>query len=270
MMGAKMPTFKDIIESQITYKQINSDFLSLQDQTANLPGSFDSRIQFPNCQVMVNNQGQCGSCWAFASSQTFSYNLCTANDGTFSYMPSVQKLVDCVKKPDTDIFYGCNGGHQRDALNYIKTDGITNSDCMPYEGKANKCRSKCSNEYGRMTNLKCSRVVGRFGSVDRETIKQAIYKYGAVTTAFFVYQDLSRYSGGVYEHTYGSKLGGHAITVIGWGVENGKEYWLTQNSWGPWWGEAGYWKHSMNEQSDAKFFGVYGYWYCAQQQSMIE
>jgi cathepsin B len=75
-------------------------------------------------------------------------------------------------------------------------------------------------------------VVGRFGSVDKEIVKRAILRYGAVTTAFFVYEDFYHYTGGVYQHSWGSKLGGHAITVIGWGNENGKDYWLTQNSWG--------------------------------------
>jgi hypothetical protein len=30
---------------------------------------------------------------------------------------------------------------------------------------------------------------------------------------------------GVYQHVSGAPLGGHAIKILGWGVENGTPYW---------------------------------------------
>ena len=59
---------------------------------------------------------------------------------------------------------------------------------------------------------------------------------------------------GVYQHTTGNLLGGHAIKVLGWGTENGVPYWyvnvcvcllllsnyrLVANSWNPSWGDSG-------------------------------
>ena len=44
---------------------------------------------------------------------------------------------------------------------------------------------------------------------------------------------------GVYKHTTGAMLGGHAIRILGWGVENGMDYWLVANSWNPDWGDQG-------------------------------
>ena len=49
-------------------------------------------------------------------------------------------------------------------------------------------------------------------------------------------------STGVYEHKTGSFLGGHAIKILGWGVESGTEYWLVANSWNPDWGDNGFFK----------------------------
>ena len=33
---------------------------------------------------------------------------------------------------------------------------------------------------------------------------------------------------GVYKHTAGTMLGGHAIKILGWGVEDGTPYWFVQ------------------------------------------
>lgn len=44
---------------------------------------------------------------------------------------------------------------------------------------------------------------------------------------------------GVYKHVAGSALGGHAVKMMGWGVDNGTPYWLVANSWNPDWGDKG-------------------------------
>jgi cathepsin B len=47
------------------------------------------------------------------------------------------------------------------------------------------------------------------------------------------------YSSGVYKYTTGELLGGHAVKMLGWGVDNGTPYWTCMNSWGEGWGEEG-------------------------------
>jgi len=65
-------------------------------------------------------------------------------------------------------------------------------------------------------------------------------------TRFDVYEDFMNYKGGIYLYTYGVRRGGHAIKVLGWGVEGDVNYWLCANSWGPNWGESGYFKIGWN------------------------
>jgi cathepsin B len=68
------------------------------------------------------------------------------------------------------------------------------------------------------------------------SIQQEILTNGPVTGAFTVYADFPTYRTGVYKHTSGSELGGHAIKIIGWGVDSGTPYWLVANSWNEQWG----------------------------------
>ena len=44
---------------------------------------------------------------------------------------------------------------------------------------------------------------------------------------------------GVYQHRTGPLVGGHAVKILGWGVEGGVDYWLAANSWNPDWGDKG-------------------------------
>ena len=75
-----------------------------------------------------------------------------------------------------------------------------------------------------------------------DNIKQDIYNHGTVTAAFTVYMDFLTYESGVYQHTSGAAEGGHAIKLIGWGTENGQDYWLAVNSWNNTWGDKGTFK----------------------------
>lgn len=65
---------------------------------------------------------------------------------------------------------------------------------------------------------------------------------GPVETAFTVYSDFENYAGGIYHHVSGGFAGGHAVKIVGWGSEDGVNYWKIANSWNPYWGEQGYFR----------------------------
>mmetsp|Transcript_49105 Transcript_49105/g.97574 ORF Transcript_49105/g.97574 Transcript_49105/m.97574 type:complete len:662 (+) Transcript_49105:70-2055(+) len=73
-------------------------------------------------------------------------------------------------------------------------------------------------------------------------IQQAIMQGGPMEVAFSVYSDFENYASGIYHHVSGEQVGGHAVKVVGWGVENGVKYWKIANSWNPYWGEKGYFR----------------------------
>ncbi|CAG9313982.1 unnamed protein product [Blepharisma stoltei] len=66
-------------------------------------------------------------------------------------------------------------------------------------------------------------------------MQAAILAGGPIEVTFQVYQDFMTYSGGIYKHTTGNFLGNHCVKVVGWGTQNGTNYWVVANSWKlPW------------------------------------
>ena len=50
-------------------------------------------------------------------------------------------------------------------------------------------------------------------------------------------EDLENYTEGIFHDRTGKKINNHEVSVIGWGVERGIDYWVVRNSWGSYWGE---------------------------------
>ena len=67
-----------------------------------------------------------------------------------------------------------------------------------------------------------------------------VYKYGAVATGIYASDNsFGNYAKGVFDTCSSTKMN-HAVTVVGYGTESGKDYWLVKNSWGDNWGDGGY------------------------------
>jgi cathepsin B len=81
-------------------------------------------------------------------------------------------------------------------------------------------------------------------SRDPVQIQQELMTNGPVEAAFTVYSDFPTYKSGVYHHVSGSYLGGHAVKILGWGVDAQTKapYWTVANSWNTDWGEGGFFR----------------------------
>jgi cathepsin B len=75
-----------------------------------------------------------------------------------------------------------------------------------------------------------------------ENTMNDIAAHGPVESGFSVYQDFMSYKSGIYQHKSGGLLGGHAVKVVGWGVENNVQFWIVANSWTTNWGEKGFFR----------------------------
>ena len=67
-----------------------------------------------------------------------------------------------------------------------------------------------------------------------------MYQHGAVLVAAAVNANFTRYRGGIFGGCYESDKVNQAVVVVGYGSENGLDYWLVKNSWGSSWGDEGY------------------------------
>lgn len=77
-------------------------------------------------------------------------------------------------------------------------------------------------------------------------------------TGFTVYEDFMNYQSGIYSHTTGNQLGGHAVKIVGWGLEksSGTSYWIVANSWGTSWGMKGFFNIKQGDSGiDSSVFG---------------
>lgn len=188
----------------------------------------------------VKNQKQCGSCWAFSTTgslegQTF---LKKGN------LPSLseQQLVDCSEKYGN---HGCQGGLMDNAFQYIKANGgIDTESSYPYEAKNDKCRFNPSNVAATVTGYTDIKK----GDIDG--LMSAVQSVGPISVAMDAsHSSFQLYATGVYKPLFCSSTRlDHGVLAVGYGTQPAglfdkeTDYWKVKNSWGPDWGEKGYFK----------------------------
>jgi cathepsin X len=106
--------------------------------------------------------------------------------------------------------------------------------CSTFTANGGKCVAL--NAYPNVT-------ISNYGSISGATAMQnEIYNRGPISCGI----DASR----ILKYTTGiNSMRGtgvdHVISVVGWGVEGTTQYWHVRNSWGEYWGEAGYIRVAM-------------------------
>ena len=172
------------------------------------------------------------------------YKRETGNEDLFSE----QQLVDC----DTSN-WGCSGGWPHNALYYTMINGIAPSARYAYTGTDDQC--KYQDDWRAYTPYTYKWVPGYDGAA----LKAAVNESVIVVTLFA--DPIQYYSSGIFNGACGGQ-NDHAVTMVGYGSEDGQDYWRIRNSWGSWWGEKGYFRLARSDdkgdgQCGINEYGVY-------------
>jgi len=217
-----------------------------------LPARYDLRSQ--NKLTPVRDQGACGSCWSFA--------VCAAMESALrpgaSWNFSEQHMI----KNHGFKWGPCKGGNLTMAMAYLtRWTGPVNETDVPY--------SYLDPDGAASVRKHVQNVVFvpiRKNNGDNNKIKNMVKKYGAVSTS--MYWDGAAFNSATNSYyNPDNPVGGHAVTIVGWDdnfsrnnfnrIPSRDGAFIVRNSWGPGWGEGGYFYVSYCD----KYFGRR--WYSA-------
>lgn len=173
----------------------------------------------------IQNQGSCGSCWAFASTATYEAYVNIKEGDSTKY--SEQELVDCVTQCS-----GCNGGLALYGWSWLNGKHYCTESEYSYQAKDETCKESAKCSKSKAAKSKGYKLI----STNEKSILSQL-KSGPVAISV----DASiwgSYKGGILENGCGTSTN-HAVVVNGF-KDGSKPYWIIRNSWGEKWGEEGH------------------------------
>ncbi|CAL5326207.1 unnamed protein product [Camellia sinensis] len=198
-----------------------------------LPESVDWRTK--GAVAPIKDQGDCGSCWAFSTVAAVE-GLNKIKTGELIEL-SEQELVDCDRAYDA----GCNGGLMDYAFQFIiENGGIDSESDYPYLGVDGQCDPTRKN--AKVVSIDDYEDVPPF---DELALKNAVAHQPVSVAIEASGRALQLYLSGIFTGECGMALD-HGVAVVGYGKENGVDYWIVRNSWGASWGESGYIRMERN------------------------
>ncbi|OQR66474.1 cathepsin L-like [Tropilaelaps mercedesae] len=187
----------------------------------------------------VKDQGACGSCYTFSAAGAIESALMVKGLGEADL--SEQQLVDCTFHKFSKSRYnlGCDGGVPAFTMQFAIDSGISPERIYKYVSGSSMTNSQCKmTGYERsLRNLKLYRV-----PTDEDALANALARGPISVSLNGENMEFYNYKSGIYNNPKCSTQINHAVLLVGYGQENGQEYWVIKNSWGPSWGENGFMK----------------------------
>ncbi len=222
--------------------------------------SFPATQDWSRFDSPVKSQGACGSCWAFVTTALLE-NLARRKNiiGNVQYLDlSEQELVSCA------VDRGCSGGWYWEALEHIYQSGAVPESCYPYVHRNGSCDDVCLYPPFLLRIPEPPKEYGLWGEDhDVDDIRREL-QHGAICASMRVPDDGTfvgdGYKGGIYDYDGGFipwSGNGHAILIVGY--DDNQQFFKAKNTWGPYWGENGYFRISYDDVEDDVKFGSYGY-----------
>ncbi|KAK7291085.1 hypothetical protein RIF29_05966 [Crotalaria pallida] len=208
-----------------------------------LPDAVDWRKK--GAVVGIKDQGSCGSCWAFSAIFAVEgINKIVTGD---LISLSEQELVDC----DRSYNEGCNGGLMDYGFEFIiKNGGIDSEEDYPYKAVDGIC-----DQYRKNAKVVVIDGYEDVPTYDENALLKAVANQPVSVAVEGGGREFQLYQSGIFTGRCGTALD-HGVGVVGYGTENGKDYWIVRNSWGANWGEEGYIRFERNIASKSGKCGI--------------
>jgi len=185
----------------------------------------------------IQDQGQAGTCYSFGTSAAVESAM-AIKTGVLTKL-SEQQIVDCSTIKNGGPNMGVNGGQIAPTFEWIgKTGGLCTEQAYPYVSGTTKTTGTCQKTCSKVSGSAVASVVNVKPKSDADMMT-AISK-GVVTIAIEADEPTFQlYKSGVFTGKCGTTLD-HAVALVGYGNQNGLDYYILRNSWSTSWGDAGY------------------------------
>ncbi|EEY53286.1 cysteine protease family C01A, putative [Phytophthora infestans T30-4] len=226
-MGGSWSTYAPVTPAPVVEPLVKKSSTPVRTEKAILKTANSVDWSASKCMSPVQSQGQCGSCWAFASVAAVESLQCIKNGQSGINKYSEQQLVGCDSKN-----MGCGGGAPVYAYEYIQKNGLCSESALPYtssNGGAVSCSASCSKSQTGITGYE------RINEGDEAGLVEALKSQPVVVAVASGNAAWKQYTGGIMSTCETTQVD-HAVLVVGYDDNTFK----VRNSWGENWGEAGY------------------------------
>ena len=203
--------------------------LFTSEEGASLPASIDWEAK--GAVTRVYKQGVCAACWSFAATGAMegAFFIKTGNLTAFSQ----QNILNCDHHQYDNWCHGTWYGMDSAFSWIVENGGLCTEKDFPYRGNNSTQCAPCSKVRGsKPTGV---RDVGK----NEAALLAAVAQQPVAVVIDASCPGWMQYKGGVWSKDCGTKLD-HAVLVVGYGHDAGKDYWKVKNSMGVEWGERGY------------------------------